>query len=349
MRVVLDRCERAGCTVAITMAVLTLLRTTSAAAQVAPDARRPSGTITGRVIDPVGAPVSGALVTLQPAGDASPTATISDADGRYAFLDVASGSFRVTISSPGFADSISSGQLAPGATLSLDPIRLMLSAGSVSVAVRPDRVIADEQLRVEEQQRVFGVFQNFNVSYAENAAPLDARQKFRLAWVNIADPVQYGWLAALAGIQEARNEYNGFGGDEAGYAKRFAAATTTIAIGTVLTKAVFPIAFNQDPRYFYKGTGTTSSRVGYALSRAILARTDDGGWQLDYSRILGHLSAGAISNLYYPPQDRLHLQVTWQYAALAIGAGAIDNLLQEFLLKRFTTHAASASRADTGK
>jgi hypothetical protein len=349
MRVVLHRCDRAGCAVAITLAVVTLLRATSAAAQVAPDASRPSGTITGRVIDPVGAPIAGALVTLERDGDTSPTATVSDTDGRYAFVNVTAGAFRVTISSPGFVDSISSGQLAPGTTVSLDPIRLMLSAGSVSVAVRPDRVIADEQLEVEAQQRVFGVFQNFNVSFEENAAPLDARQKWRLAWVNIADPVQYGWLAGLAGIQEARNEYSGFGGDEAGYAKRFAAATTTIVIGTVLTKAAFPILFNQDPRYFYKGTGTTSSRVGYALSRAVLARKDDGGWQLDYSRILGHLSAGAISNLYYPPQDRLHLQVTWQYAALAIGAGAIDNLLQEFLLKRFTTHAASASRSDAGK
>jgi hypothetical protein len=167
--------------------------------------------------------------------------------------------------------------------------------------------------------------------------------------MNVADPVQYGWLAGLAGIQEARNDYSGFGGDEAGYAKRYAAATATIVTGTVLTKAVFPIVFRQDPRYFYKGTGSTSSRAGYALSRAVVARNDDGNLRPDYSRILGHFAAGAISNLYYPPQDRQNLQLTWQYAALAIGAGAIDNLLQEFLLKRFTTQAAPASRHDVVK
>jgi hypothetical protein len=224
-----------------------------------------------------------------------------------------------------------------------------LSAGSVSIAVRPDRVVAEEQLKAQEQQRIFGVFQNFNVSFEPNAVPLDAQQKFQLAWMNIVDPVQYVWLAGLAGVQEARNYYPGFGGDEAGYSKRYAAATATIVTGTVLTKAVFPIVFEQDPRYFYKGTGSTSSRVGYALSRAVLARSDDGHWRPDYSRILGHFAAGAISNLYYPPQDRRNLQLTWQYAALAIGAGAIDNLLQEFLLKRFTSHANPARRGDTGR
>jgi hypothetical protein len=325
---------------------MTVLRAATAAAQIAPGGGSMSGTITGRVIDPIGAPISGAVVTLAQDDARSPTETISEADGRFAFVKVAAGSFRLTVSSPGFVDSTLAGQLTPGATVSLEPIHLMLSAGSVSIAVRPDRLIAEEQLEAQAQQRVFGVFQNFNVSYETHALPLDARQKFHLAWMNIADPVQYGWLAGLAGIQEARNDYSGFGGDEAGYAKRYAAATATIVTGTVLTKAVFPIVFKQDPRYFYKGTGTTSSRAGYALSRAVVARNDDGNVRPDYSRILGHFAAGAISNLYYPSQDRQNLQLTWQYAALAIGAGAIDNLLQEFLLKRFTTHAAQASRHD---
>jgi hypothetical protein len=329
--------------------LMTLAQSSAAAAQNVPDTRQSPGTVTGRVLDPLGTPVSGAVVTLTREGDALSTETVSDADGRFAFPNVAASSFRVTVSSPGFVDSTFSGQLAPGATASLEPIRLMLSAGSVSIAVRPDRIIAEEQLETQEQQRVFGVFQNFNVSYEGNAVPLDARQKFQLAWINIADPVQYGWLAGLAGIQEVRNDYSGFGGDEAGYAKRYAAATATIVTGTVLTKAVFPIVFKQDPRYFYKGTGSTSSRVGYALSRAVVARSDDGSLGPDYSRILGHVAAGAISNLYYPPQDRRNLQLTWQYAALAIGAGAIDNLLQEFLLKRFTTHPASASRSTVEK
>jgi len=347
--VVSGGCGRTRGAVALTAVVLiVLLRTASAAAQVVPNAGG-FGTITGQVIDPIGAPVAGAVVTLAREADATPTEAVSDAAGQFAFANVAAGSFRVAISSPGFAVSTISGQLAAGTTVSLAPARLTLSAGSVSISVKPDRVIAEEQLKTQEQQRVFGVFQNFNVSYEPNAVPLDAHQKFQLAWMNIVDPVQYVWLAGLAGLQEVRHDYSGFGGDEAGYSKRYAAATATIVTGTVLTKAVFPIVFKQDPRYFYKGTGRTSSRVGYALSRAVVARTDSGHLRPDYSRILGHFAAGAISNLYYPPQDRRNLQLTWQYGALAIGAGAIDNLLQEFLLKRFTTHAERTGRGDAGQ
>jgi hypothetical protein len=323
--------------------VAALLHAAAAAPQTSADTGPRPGTITGQVLDPVDAPVSGATVVLTRDGDASPTETVSDTDGRFAFVNVAAGRYDLTVSAPGFAASTVAGQLAPGGAAPLAPIRLTLSAGTVSIEVRPNRVIAEQQLKTQEQQRVFGIFQNFNISYDPKAVPLDARQKFQLAGKNIIDPVQYVWLAGLVGIQQARNDFGGFGGDEEGYAKRYAAATATILTGTVLSKAVLPIVFKQDPRYFYKGTGTTSSRVEYALSRALVRRGDDGRLRPDYSRILGHLAAGALSNLYYPPPNQQSQHLMLQYAALAIGTGAIDNLLQEFLLKRFTTHAGSAS------
>jgi hypothetical protein len=341
-----DRCRRGGRALGIAIVLVTaLLYSTPAAPQTAADAAG-IGMISGQVIDPVGAPVAGATATLTREDGASPTEAVSDANGRFAFVNVAAGRFQLTVSSPGFGDATLSGQLASGATASLAPIRLTLSAGAVSIEVRPNRVIAEQQLKTQEQQRLFGVFQNFNVSYDANPVPLDARQKFQLAWKNITDPVQYFWLAGLVGIQQARNDYSGFGRDEEGYAKRYAALTATILTGTVLSKAVLPIVFKQDPRYLYKGTGSTSSRVEYALSRAFVRRGDDGGLRPDYSGILGQVAAGAISNLYYPPENRQSAQLTFQYAGLAIGAAAIDNLLQEFLLKRFTTHARNARVGD---
>ena len=38
--------------------------------------------------------------------------------------------------------------------------------------------IAQEQLNLEEKQRVLGVFPNYYVSYDPNAVPLTARQKY---------------------------------------------------------------------------------------------------------------------------------------------------------------------------
>jgi len=55
--------------------------------------------------------------------------------------------------------------------------------------------------------------------------------------------------------------------------------------------------------------------------------------------VVGNLASGGISNLYYPAQDRNGAELTFENAAIGIGAGAISNLLQEFLLRKLTpTH-----------
>jgi len=41
--------------------------------------------------------------------------------------------------------------------------------------------VAEEQIKVEEKQRVLGVLPNFYVSYIPDAAPLSSKQKFKLA------------------------------------------------------------------------------------------------------------------------------------------------------------------------
>ena len=79
------------------------------------------------------------------------------------------------------------------------------------------------------------------------------------------------------------------------------------------------------------------SRVLYAISTAVIARGDDGRWQPNYSRVLGHFSAAAISNLYYPPSDRGASLVVFNGLA-GIGENAVSNLVREFVLKRFTSH-----------
>ena len=248
------------------------------------------------------------------------------------------------MSAAGFATQTLSGVLAPGGTSPLPPIRLTLYVGTVSVDVTPAQVeiIAEQQIKQEERQRVLSVFPNFRVSYLPDAAPLNSRQKFQLTRKTVADPTRFLSVGVVAGIQQARNDYSGFGGGAEGYARRYAALYATILTGSLISNVVLPVVFQQDPRYFYKGTGSTSSRVGYAISRAVVRKGDNGRWQPDYSRILGHLAAGAISNFYYPAADRRGIGLTLRNAALGIGGAAAGNLMQELVLKRFTTHAHKA-------
>jgi len=51
--------------------------------------------------------------------------------------------------------------------------------------------LAQEQMKDEEKQRVLGFIPNFYVSYVPNAAPLNTRQKFELAWKSTLDPVTF--------------------------------------------------------------------------------------------------------------------------------------------------------------
>src|SRR5207247_5896588 len=92
-----------------------------------------------------------------------------------------------------------------------------------------------------------------------------------------------------------------------------------------------PTMFRQDPRYFYKGTGSTRSRAAYAVSRSVICRGDGRQPQVCYSSLLGRLAAGAITNLYLPPSDRNGTRAILDNAAFSIGGTAMGNLLQEFV------------------
>jgi hypothetical protein len=183
---------------------------------------------------------------------------------------------------------------------------------------------------------VLGIIPNFYVTYVPNAAPLTPKQKYNLAWRLNIDPVSFLLAGQTAGIQQARNEFRGYGQGAQGYAKRYGAAYANFTISNFLGSAVFPSVFKQDPRYFYKGTGTTKSRILYALANAVICKSDGGRWQVNYSGIIGSLASGGISNLFYPASDRNGPALTFENTAMSIGSTAVFNLMQEFALRKLT-------------
>ncbi len=107
-------------------------------------------------------------------------------------------------------------------------------------------------------------------------------------------------------------------------------------IGSFIGGAVFPSILHQDPRYFYKGTGSIASRALYAISTVVICRGDNGRWQPNYSNVLGSLAAAGISNLYYPASNRKGAAVTLDNALINTAEGAVGGLLQEFVLKKIS-------------
>ncbi len=162
-------------------------------------------------------------------------------------------------------------------------------------------------------------FPNFYTSFLWNAAPLKPKQKFRLAIRSATDPVTFFTTGFLAGIQQARDTYPVYGQGAEGYAKRYGADYTDLFVGRMLGGAVFPSLFRQDPRYFYQGTGTITSRAWHALSSAFICRGDNGRRQFNYSHILGNLHP-EISNLYRP--EKIAASLSLDNALLHTAANA---------------------------
>jgi hypothetical protein len=296
--------------------------------------QRTIGNVTGTVVDQSGAVVAGAKVTLA-TGDAN-RQMLSGDDGQFTFNDVAAGPFEITVTLAGFAPQRYSGTLMTGDFFFVPPIALTVATEETEVRVGlPPTELAEAQIKEEEKQRVFGVIPNFYVTYIPNAEPLAPRQKFELAWKTLGDPVTFVIVGATAGLEQAQNQFKGYGQGAQGYGKRYAANYADTVTSTLLGGAVFPSLFKQDPRYFYKGTGSTRSRILYALANAVICKGDNGRWQFNYSALLGSLMSGAISNAYYPPDAR-GAGLLFEGEGIGIGTSAASNLVQEFLIPKLT-------------
>ena len=302
-----------------------------------------SGTITGTIIDQSGALVTGAEVRLTRKGvgsgkDQSANGeAVSANNGQFSFANVAPGPFQLVVTSAGFAPQTFSGTLGAGEVYIVPEIALSVAANITAVEVGLPRIeVAEEQIKIEEKQRVLGILPNFYVSYIPNAAPLNSKQKFKLAWKTVTDPFTLVFVGGAAGVEQAQNHFAEYGQGAQGYAKRFGAGYADAFAGTFIGGAIFPSFLKQDPRYFYKGTGSTRYRVLYAIANAVICKGDNGRWQANYSNILGSLAAGGVSNLYYPAQDRNGLGLTLENGALGVGASAISNLFQEFVIRKLT-------------
>jgi hypothetical protein len=266
--------------------------------------------------------------------------------GEFAFTKLPAGAYLVLIHAKGFA-TFTSGEfdLSAQQPYEVPNISLSVASADTEVIVRPTEVIAAEQIKAEEKQRLFGVLPNFYVSYVKDPAPLTTKQKFTLATHDTLDWTTFVGVSVTAGIEQANNTFAGYGQGAAGYGKRWAAQFGDGRISDYLSNFVFASLFHEDPRYFYQGTGTTKSRLYHAISNAWVTRSDSSGKNVpNYAYILGIMGSGALSNTYYPHADR-GVSLVFTNAALGFAGRAGGNVLQEFIGKRLTKNASKSANA----
>ena len=306
--------------------------------QTLPDAPSgPTATISGTVLDPNGSIIEGARVELTSMNGVSEQVVKTGENGQFHFSGLGTGTFKVTVTGPGMGIYVSPEiSVTGGEFRMISGVVLPVATETSSVTVSGDpEVIAEEEVQIEIQQRVLGVFPNFYTSYDWNAGPLFKKQKFELAFHAVTDPVSFAGAGILAGLQQGNHMYPGYEYGFEGYSRRYAAAFANDAIGRVLASAVLPSLLHQDPRYFYKGTGSIRSRATYAILSTVICRGDNGKRQPNVSQIFGKLATGAISNLYYPAANRGPGLVLTTAMIETVGSMG-NNILREFLYKRWS-------------
>ncbi len=295
-------------------------------------------TITGTVTDVNEAQVTGAQVTLSRKDSKVERALATDGSGFFSFGDVEPGTYMVTVAAAGFATWVSPEfEVREGESYVVPRIALRVAIATTNVdVVFTQYDVAEEQVKIQEGQRVLGIFPNFYVSYIWDAAPLTAGQKFKLALRNEIDPGTFFGTAFQAGVEQWQNDYPEYGQGAKGYFTRFGASFGDGFNSILIAGAVLPAILHQDPRYYYKGTGTVKSRTLYAISTVFKCKGDNGEWQPNYSNIFGNLASAGISNAYYPAASR-GARLTIDNTLIGFASQAVGDLFQEFLVKKISS------------
>ncbi len=300
-----------------------------------------TGNISGTVLDLNGDIVPGVAVVLEGTAAGQRRTVVADKNGFFQFRNLKPGApYHVTINVPGFASWSSAAiSLDPSQFLVLTTIKLEVAGEVTSVKVySSNEQIATEQVKIEEQQRIFGIIPNFYVTYEQNPVPLTTKLKYKLALRVSVDPITFAGVGFAAGIYQAADTPDYVEGAK-GYGQRFGALYADGFSDIMIGGAVLPSLLHQDPRYFYQGTGTKKSRALHAISSPFRCRGDNGNMEWNYSTMGGDLASGALSNAYYPQSNR-GVGLVVSNVLIGTAERMTSDLVQEFILRKFTSSAA---------
>jgi Carboxypeptidase regulatory-like domain len=303
------------------------------------------GSVIGTVLDQTGSVAAGVVVQMTSEDKSFSQELTTGDNGQFSFSNVPPGDFKLLFSAEGFGKQEFSGELAPGQTYLVPRVVISIATVVTDVRVAVDPVeVATEEVKEEEQQRVFKIIPNFYVSYRPDAAPLTTKLKYRLAWKSSTDPVTVLGTAFLAGLQQAGDQYPEFGQGALGYGKRLGAGYVDVFASTFLSGAVFPSLLKQDPRYYYQGTGSTRSRLLHAVENSVMCKGDNGRKQVNYSNIAGAFGGAALSSKLYPTANMGTFILSNGF--IRLGESSLAGVVQEFVLRKLTkTKRQAADRS----
>jgi len=156
-------------------------------------------------------------------------------------------------------------------------------------------------------------------------------QKWKFFVEETFTPLTIVASAATGGESQATNTDPKYGVGHVALAKRFGAATMDNITQNFFSDFVMASALHEDTKYRRRGEQHGFwSRVGYAISRAVVTRTNTGASTVNWSNFTGTALSVGLSNAYYPLRSR-NLNATlinWGSSSASAGFG---NLFPEFV------------------
>ena len=176
----------------------------------------------------------------------------------------------------------------------------------------------------KQTKRILGIIPNFRaVSADQKLPPQSVKEKFTTTMQDSFDYSAFIFVGVQAGAAQASNSYPEFHQGAAGYARYYWHTFADQADENTWVEFILPAALHQDSRYYTLGHGGVIKRGAYSFSRVLITRKDSGGETASmFRRFSGAGTASAISDLYYPSDDRTWTKTGQRWLTSVILDGA---------------------------
>lgn len=199
---------------------------------------------------------------------------------------------------------------------------------SAQQSATPQSTAADNP--APQTKRILGLIPNFrSVSTDQKLPPQTIKEKFMDATQDSFDYSSIFIPGVLAGYSMAGKAYPEFHQGAAGYARYFWHSAVDQTSENYMVEFFVPVLTREDTRFYTLGRGGFLKRTGYALSRAVITRTDSGRETLNLGEVVGAGASAGLSTLYYPSRER-SLGNTGTEWGLDVGIDALSFMGREF-------------------
>ena len=229
-------------------------------------------------------------------------------------------------------DAVAAGTASsPGAAVVSDPLQSSSSLDAQQSAPNaPASQSSGAGDRVPQTTRILGVIPNFRAISTDEKLPAQSvKEKFVTASEDSFDYSSIFIPLALAGYSQLRNSTPEFGTGGVAFGRYLWHAAVDQTSENYMVEFVVPSITHEDTRYYTLGRGGFWKRTGYALSRAVVTRSDSGKEVFNASEVIGSGAASGLSSLYYPSRER-SIANTGEEWGLDIGIDAASFVAKEF-------------------